>query len=784
MNFGKELVGRRKNVILILICIALIACLVIYKLAATKTDSNPNKNVVTIGQVARSISLIYHTTEECEKIDDYFTGTSDEWYVPYMNAMYKDTFFLERDIKATDSGAVTKFTYDRLERLFTNMGIVDDELWSYVNNNKGANPIITSEWNEIYGKLVKLLDKNNNISTVNMSIVGTVSNVPTLPSWQAVTTKGNYKFTGLSLDYYIDREVEVLVRGDEILAVNQVVSNQIVYNNGWIISVENGRMKAFVDGAIREFEIDDKNILYSSVAADIYLDNKKVSDYTIKSKSVSGKVLVSSSGGIELENDRIYSLSENIKVYKTYGSMEMKTVKDVLVGYDIQKFIVDENGQICAVVIDRDVNAKNIRVLIKSTGHSDLLHDKVIINSGGAYQISYGTESRIVDGGTELVLDVNSPYLQSGRIIITPQNVNGKITIGSIERGYGTPSYRGTIEVAVTDGRLSIVNELPIEQYLYGVVPSEMPYTYSDEALKSQAVCARSYAYKQLLSNSCSQYGAHVDDSTSFQVYNNSEERATTTSAVDSTYGEIMMCGEEIVNAFFFSTSCGSTTNATVWGGGGLPYITGRLLVSEDIDLDLTDETNFDTFIRNQFSTYDSSYSWYRWSLRMSLSDMTETVNSVIGNLYSGGNNKVLTLNQNGEYVSVPITSVGTVKKVETGTRSTGGVLDYVIIHGTEATVKVITEGYIRKLFHPVSYEIIKNDGSTNSSFNMIPSAYIVMDPVVDNGVITGYNILGGGYGHGVGLSQNGANTMGNNGISYSDILNFFYSNIEITELY
>ena len=66
----------------------------------------------------------------------------------------------------------------------------------------------------------------------------------------------------------------------------------------------------------------------------------------------------------------------------------------------------------------------------------------------------------------------------------------------------------------------------------------------------------------------------------------------------------------------------------------------------------------------------------------------------------------------------------------------------------------------------------------------MLPSAYVVFDAVISEGVISGYNIIGGGYGHGVGLSQNGANTMGNNGVEYSDILKFFYSNIEITKIY
>ncbi len=781
---GKESFIIKRNVILILICIALVVSLIVYQIKTANKETNPDKNVVTAGQVARAVSLIYHTTDECKEMEDYFKGTSDGWYVPYMNAMYSDTFYLTKDVKPTDSSASASFTYADLERLLTNIGVADKEVWAYVKNNKASNPIVTKEWNEIYEKLVSLLDTEVRISEKNICIVGTVANVPTMDKWHTVTTGGTYLFTGLSIDYYIDREVSALVKDNEILCIKEQISKDVTYYNSWIITAENGRLKAYIEGAVREFDIGDRELVYSGVAADIVLENKKVKDLKVSSKSVSGKVLTSGNQEIELEGSGKYTLDENVKVYKTYGSMEMKKISDVLVGYDIQKFILNDENKIAAIAIDRDVNAKNIRVLIKDTGYKDIYHDRVVITADTPFVIEYGSESKVADAGTVIELDVNSTYLTKGRMKVSPQNVNGKITISSIERGYGVPSYRGTIDVSVKDGRLIIVNELPIEQYLYNVVPSEMPYTYSTEALKAQAVCARSYAYRQLLNNSLSTYGAHVDDSTSFQVYNNSEEKQTTTNAVDNTYGEIMMCGDDIVNAWFYSTSCGSSTDATVWGGSGVPYIKGHILSGDDINIDLTDESNFDTFIRSNFDTYDSSYSWYRWTLNMTLSDMTQTVNEVLGSLYSSGHDNVLTMGSDGAFHSQPISSVGDVKRIAIGSRSTGGVLDYIIIYGTDATVQVKTEGYIRKLFHPVSSEIIKNDGSTNSTMGMLPSAYVVFDAVITDGVISGYNIIGGGYGHGVGLSQNGANTMGNNGIEYSDILKFFYNDIEISRIY
>ena len=94
------------------------------------------------------------------------------------------------------------------------------------------------------------------------------------------------------------------------------------------------------------------------------------------------------------------------------------------------------------------------------------------------------------------------------------------------------------------------------------------------------------------------------------------------------------------------------------------------------------------------------------------------------------------------------------------------------------------TESFIRKIFNPSGLVITKNDGSTTDTFSMLPSAFFAIEEIKDGDTLTGYRIYGGGYGHGAGMSQNGANTMGSNGMSYQEILNFFYNNINIETLY
>ena len=80
-------------------------------------------------------------------------------------------------------------------------------------------------------------------------------------------------------------------------------------------------------------------------------------------------------------------------------------------------------------------------------------------------------------------------------IVVIP-DLGGKIRVESVNKQYGHPEYRGIFEIDLVDKALHIINELPLEEYLYSVVPSEMPTEYQKEALKAQAVCARCYAHQ------------------------------------------------------------------------------------------------------------------------------------------------------------------------------------------------------------------------------------------------------------------------------------------------
>lgn len=129
-------------------------------------------------------------------------------------------------------------------------------------------------------------------------------------------------------------------------------------------------------------------------------------------------------------------------------------------------------------------------------------------------------------------------------------------------------AYRGAVEISVHNGKLAVINELPFEQYLYSVVTGEMGKGWPLEALKAQAVAARTYALKAGVKYQI----AHVSDTTSDQVYTGIED-ADSVRAVDATKGEVLVNQEGLITAFFSSNAGGMTSTGVEAYGNPIPYL-------------------------------------------------------------------------------------------------------------------------------------------------------------------------------------------------------------------
>ena len=139
---------------------------------------------------------------------------------------------------------------------------------------------------------------------------------------------------------------------------------------------------------------------------------------------------------------------------------------------------------------------------------------------------------------------------------------------------------------------------------------------------------------------------------------------------------------------------------------------------------------------------------------------------------------------ENGEYVSKDIGELGNVRDIYIDKRGAGGVADELVIEGEKGVYKVISEYNIRYVLNNGESKVRRMDGSEVTSTNLLPSGFFVITAGKKEENVVGYTISGGGYGHGVGMSQNAAKEMAKCGWNAEDILQFFYENCFLKCIY
>ncbi|MCC8065727.1 MAG: SpoIID/LytB domain-containing protein [Clostridiales bacterium] len=345
------------------------------------------------------------------------------------------------------------------------------------------------------------------------------------------------------------------------------------------------------------------------------------------------------------------------------------------------------------------------------------------------------------------IYTVTASELQAGEALHLLPGEGGTLCVTNISRSYGSPEYSGSLYIYRLEGGLALVNELNLEEYLYAVVSSEMPSYYPLEAQKAQAVCARTYVVNCMGKNETGQLLADLDDSVSFQVYNNQQSTENSREAVDATCGEILAI-EEIQ---YYSTSC----------------------LSEHRD-DLDTEDAFRDFL-SEMPKEEAEYGspWLRWQTELSSDVILEKLREVVGM-----DAKVLT-------------------GISVEARNGNGQAQILRIAADDETLELEGEYEIRRFLAPEETEVELMDGTTVVGMQLLPSAFFYIDiehsasddtetiPVgaeTDDGMqensefIYALRICGGGYGHGNGMSQYGAAQMASEGASYLEILEYYYT--------
>ena len=268
------------------------------------------------------------------------------------------------------------------------------------------------------------------------------------------------------------------------------------------------------------------------------------------------------------------------------------------------------------------------------------------------------------------------------------------------------------------------IEEIDLDEYLYGVVSAEMPASFEEEALKAQAVVARTYTIYKIVNNDGKHGEADIcDDSTCCQAWISEQDRKDRwdedekeenwnkiVNAVNSTQGKIVTYNGEPINAFFHSNS-GGTTEAPieVWGGSGYPYLQSVATAGEDAYSQYSSEAEFieaefEEKIKELHSDFEIDF---------------DDENCIKIEEYTEGNR---------------------VKTIKIGNLELSGV-------------------EVRNIF-----------GLRSANFTVT---------IEDNKIK--FEVIG--YGHGVGMSQTGADSLAKEGKTYEEIIHHYYTGVEIEDM-
>ena len=441
---------------------------------------------------------------------------------------------------------------------------------------------------------------------------------------------------------------------------------------------------------------------------------------------------------------------------------------------------------------------------------------------------SYDKEPEVKVGivsGQKIHFSLNKPYLAKGETVIGeqevefseggvlwngnqyssltfhPQSADASFSLSDVTIGVNfhwerkeTQTFLGTLRFVVESDKICAINELPVEKYLESVISSEMSATSSLELLKAHAVISRSWLLAQMkkrrdVAESGNNFFSFTkkedmlirwydrEDHTIFDVCADDhcqryqgitkETSPHVAEAIRQTKGLVLLDGDEICDARF-SKCCGGVTEEFqyCWEDTPKNYLTAVRDIALGIEStlpNLTNEEEAEKWIRfnppafcntqdkrilsQVLNDYDQeTVDFYRWKVTLTQEKLQQLI---------------------ADRLKMDLGSILDMKSVE---RGTSGRISKLQIIGTEKTFTIGKELEIRR---------------TLSDSHLLSSAFIVDKYDIDEqGVPQRFELIGAGWGHGVGLCQIGAAVMGEEGYLYDAILLHYYQGAEIKKLY
>ena len=398
-------------------------------------------------------------------------------------------------------------------------------------------------------------------------------------------------------------------------------------------------------------------------------------------------------------------------------------------------------------------------IVVFGTGDTQIFDNKMLI---GNFRANQNIRIVLKDG----LFNIYTPESNLPEKVVGPVQITsnyGLLGIKDLKRAGKQALYHGAFElVKNSDSTFNLVNMVEVEEYLKGVVPNEMPVRFGLEALKAQTVAARNYVLSPRVKASPNY---DVVDSVASQVYFGANtEQDLATQAVKETEGIVALYDWDLILAQYSSTAGGYTESfanafsdpkSKEFPSEDKPYLKAKPdIIGQE---PLNSEESASLYYKSAPDSYDVRSPYFRWEREWSLEELKSVLELTLPAQSATG--FVKPVFKKGDVL-------GNIKEIKVNKRGDSGKIIEMEIITDLQNYKVFKELVIRRLF--------VKDGKA------LPSANVVFENVADEN-LTSIKAFGGGYGHGVGMSQYGAGFMGSElNKTYDEILQHYYSGVTL----
>ncbi|WP_405728840.1 SpoIID/LytB domain-containing protein [Anaerotignum sp.] len=703
---------------------------------------------------AKTIGMAFYSAGEMESLEVDFSDVEEgDWAYPYIAACVAQGFFAgseEGTFRPQDDLTLweAQALMDRLAPQYDSRIVLTEE-------NK--NMAISYElWLQLLETALQARRGEDSLDSYGFRTQNTV-----LLSEEGLCDTGKFTAVGIDLQPYQNSRITFWEKDGEIVGLLTVEAISPVIQNVYCRK-EDGKL--LLETGVGAVAFSYRGDLEEGIC-DVKLEDGRVSEVTPVASLGQCTVKRVSKDEIYLAEKGGRKWAENARIYDACGTVQQADFSDLICGSDGGEYYQKE-GEICAAVIREGAVLENMRIFLKGEEQKT-----VTLSAEKGFSLSNGAAKKDFSAGEKATLSADLPWFDHG---ILTAKAESPIRIDFAD---GTSyRYEGVLEMERRgENSFSVINEVPLERYLLGVVPNEMPTSFGQTALEAQAITARSYAYNQFYGNTYCGYGAHVVDTVASQVYLGYEANKTAEAAVKATEGLCAVTEEgTVAQTYFYSTSCGfGAGSEEVWSANGtFAGVEKEYLQPKkygDFETPHTEEAWLAFWQDWEQEGYDMASPWYRWKVYFGCGQLTEILQKTLTNV----SNKVVEGN---------LSELGKLQGIAVTRRGEGGIAMELTLTFAKGKVTVKTENAIRKVLSPTKLTIgepiylQRKGGDSLTGNTMLPSGFFAVKEMKnEKGELTGIALYGGGNGHGVGMSQYGAKGLAKAGKTVEEIIEYYF---------